>query len=81
MVKKFIILLVLSVVVTYGVMLFQAILFSSLVAGSGGFPLSFTSSSLFSTPSTDYLMLFLDIIFWYIILFVIWKLILKVTKK
>lgn len=79
--KSFIIILVLSVIVTYGVMFSQAFITNNLIAGSGGFPFAFTSSSLFSTPSTDYSMLTLDIIFWFVILFVIWSLIKKVSSK
>ncbi|MDO8570940.1 MAG: hypothetical protein Q7R97_05130 [Candidatus Daviesbacteria bacterium] len=79
--KSFLIILVLSVVVTYGVMFIQAFWTNSLIAGSGGFPFSFTSSSLFSTASTDYQMLIVNIVFWFMILFVIWKLIGKLLKK
>ncbi|MDO8570794.1 MAG: hypothetical protein Q7R97_04385 [Candidatus Daviesbacteria bacterium] len=50
-------------------------------ANQGGIPFAFTSVSLFSNANTDYLMLSLDIIFWFIILFGIWKLVGKLLKR
>ncbi|MDP3973463.1 MAG: hypothetical protein Q8P92_01390 [Candidatus Daviesbacteria bacterium] len=69
--KVFVMTLILSVVVTYGVAVMDAIQRNSLLAGKIGFPLRF-SSSYFFKESTDFLMLFIDIAFWFAVILVIW---------
>ena len=68
--KSFIIILVLSVVVTYGVA------FIAFATGiyklANGFPFSFTSFN-FLGAETDLTMLILDIAFWSATIWVIWK--------
>lgn len=70
--KTFIIILVLSVVVTYLIALIQ---FSS-----GGLPFRFSSFNLLGSE-TNVGMLILDIVFWFIILFGVWTLIKKLFSK
>jgi uncharacterized membrane protein YdbT with pleckstrin-like domain len=48
----------------------------SLVSGKGGLPFRFASGS-----STDGLMLTIDIAFWFIVIWGIWKLLRKTSKK
>lgn len=83
--KKFVIevivFLVLSVVVTYGVSIVDALMRNSFLAGEAGFPFRFSSSSFLGSENTDFLNLILDIIFWFVILFGIWKLFQKITSK
>lgn len=79
--KSFFIILILSVVVTYIVEIAQSLFTNSSIAGSGGLPFAFTSSALFGSPSTDYLMLIIDILFWFIVILVIWKVLQKIISK
>ncbi len=79
--KSIIIILVLSVLVTYGVAIADALRRKSLLAGEAGLPFRFSSASLFGSESTDQFMFLLDVFFWTIVLFGIWKLILKAFKK
>lgn len=70
--------LVLSVVVTYGVAIVDFA--NGGVANGAGFPLGFSHFNFFG-GETDQNKLILDIIFWFIVLFVIWKLFRKFTAK
>lgn len=79
--KLFLIILVLSVVVTYGVSITSDLISGSIIAGNSGFPFKFASGSLFGEGSTNYLMLILDIIFWFVVIWVVWKLIMKQLKR
>ncbi len=80
-IKSFFIILVLSVVVNEIVMFIDAFFRSSLVAGQAGLPLRFTSSSFFGNANTNYIALFLDVIFWFFIIWIIWKGLQKVLLK
>lgn len=71
--KAYIIILVLSVMVTYGVAIVDALARNSLLSGEAGFPLRFSSSSFFGSENTDYFMLILDIVFWFFVIWIIWK--------
>lgn len=77
--KSFAIILVLSVVVTYGVAIVDV--FLNKTKNIAGLPFGFTSLGLFLGGSTDYLMLILDIVFWFFIIWVIWKVISKLVKR
>jgi len=79
--KALVIILVLSVVVTYGIALVDVLFNQSILAGESGVPLRFDSSSLFGGGSTNYLNLLLDIIFWFLVVLAIWKLLQKVFSK
>ena len=80
MVKKVVILLILSVVVTLVIGLGDFAMNQNSI--QAGFPFKFTSAALmFGNAETNYLILVLDIIFWFIILYIIWTLIKKLTSK
>lgn len=74
-IKSFFIILVLSVVVTYGVAFVEGLIGGHFLS-YGGFPFRFASGS-FLGGSTDYLMLILDIVFWFAVIFILWKLVFK----
>lgn len=71
--KAFVVILVLSVVVTYGAAFVDALMNTS--ANQAGLPFKFGSYALFGTASTNFLTLFLDIIFWFAVIWGIWKII------
>lgn len=76
--KSFIIILISSVVVTYGVAIVQ---FAIGKMGNGaGLPFGFSYFN-FLGSETNQTMLFLDIAFWFIILLIGWKIILKIIKR
>lgn len=77
--KAFIVILVLSVVVTYGMAFAEALINTS--ANRVGLPFKFGSYTLFGTASTNYLTLILDIVFWFVVIWGIWKILEKVTAK
>lgn len=71
--KSLVIILILSVVVTYITAAVEVLFSGLVVAGRSGVPFRFGSSSLFGGSSIDYPMLLLDIAFWFVILWLIWK--------
>lgn len=76
--KSFIIILVLSVIVTYGVAFID---FSvNITKGSIGLPFGFSYFN-FLGAETDMPILLLDIAFWFLVIWGIWKLLLKSKKK
>lgn len=77
--KSFVVILILSVIVTYGVALVDASVNSS--ANQAGLPFKFGSYTLFGTASTNYLILLLDIIFWFGIIWGLWKILQNLSKK
>ena len=78
-IKAFVIILVLSVVVTYGVAFVEGLMGGHFLA-YGGVPLRFASGS-FLGGSTDNLMLILYVVFWFAVIWVIWNVLQKVTSK
>jgi len=70
--KSFFVILVLSVVITVGI---PFIYFEN-----NGFPLQFTSFNLLGSE-TNYLNLIFDIVFWFVIIWGVWKLITKISKR
>lgn len=69
--KVFFVILGLSVVVTYGVAFAEALLNTS--ANQVGLPLKFGSYALFGTASTNTPFLIIDIAFWFVVLWLIWR--------
>lgn len=69
--KAFVVILVLSVVVTYGVALVDAVMNTS--ANQAGLPFKFGSYVLFGEANTNYPVLILDIAFWFVVIWIIWK--------
>lgn len=78
--KSFVILSMFSVVVTYAAMVIDAMWKGSFLAGEAGIPLRFDSSSFFGGGSINYTNLLIDVIFWFIVVWVIWR-ILKIAFK
>lgn len=79
--KAFFIILVLSVVVNEVALYVDAILRDSLVAGEGGIPLRFSSGSFLGGSSINYLNFSIDIIFWFVIMWLIWKALSSLLRK
>ena len=79
--KSFIIILVLSVIVTYGVAFIDALRSSTLLAGESGLPFKYSRGTLFGSGSINYVMMSVNIIFWFIVLWVIWKAIQKLMRQ
>jgi len=77
--KAFVVILISSVVVTYGMAIMEALMNSS--ANQAGLPFKFGSYALFGTASTNYPFLLLDIVFWFVIIWGTWRLLQKVTAK
>lgn len=75
--KSLVIVLILSVVVTYGVAFVDALRRNSFLAGEAGVPFRFSSAYFFS-ESTNYGMLILDIVFWFVVIWVVWKAVSKI---
>ncbi|MEK7616658.1 MAG: hypothetical protein AAB414_01240 [Patescibacteria group bacterium] len=76
--KVFVIILILSVVVTYGVAFVDDII--SPTKNPTGLPFAFASFN-FLGGSTNGLMLILDIAFWFAVILGIWKALQKITSK
>ncbi|KKQ28399.1 MAG: hypothetical protein UU14_C0031G0005 [Candidatus Roizmanbacteria bacterium GW2011_GWB1_40_7] len=76
--KSFVIILVLSVIATYGAAFVDDSI--NLAKNPTGLPFGFASFN-FLGASNNNLMLTLDIIFWFIVIWVIWKALLRLFKK
>ena len=72
--KAFVVILILSVVVTYGAAFVDDIINSS--KHTTGLPFGFASLN-FLGGSTDGLMLIIDVAFWFMVIWVIWKVLQK----
>ena len=79
----YLILLVLSVIVTEVVAVIDSIQNNTFTGGGlSGFPLQFSSSAnLFGGGRVNSTNLLLDILFWFVVLFLIWKLLKKIVFK
>lgn len=76
--KAFIVILILSLLVTYGVAFVDDSI--SPTKNPTGLPFGFASFN-FLGGSTNGLMLILDIIFWFVIILSIWKILQKIILK
>lgn len=72
--KSFIAILVAGIIITYLMAVVDFVL--NISTGKIGLPFGFASFNLLG-GSTDSLMLFLNIIFWFVIVLLIWKIVLK----
>ena len=77
--KSLAVILILSVIITYGIGIIDALVNSS--ANQAGFPFKFGSYTLFGTANTNYLILILDIVFWFIVIWGVWKIFFNKSKK
>jgi len=76
-----VIFLLLGLVTTYVASLIEILLSGETLAGAAGFPFRYGNSSFFGGAEVNQAMFLLDIAFWSIILFAIWKVLQFVTKK
>ncbi|MBI2020344.1 hypothetical protein HYS94_02885 [Candidatus Daviesbacteria bacterium] len=79
--KAFIIILILSVVVTYGASLLDALMGNTLLAGESGIPFKYSRSTLFGRGSINYTMMLLNIAFWSVVIWGAWKVLQKVISR
>lgn len=79
--KTFIVILVLSVVVTWITKEIMGVLGFVLGGLNVGLPLNFYNCSFISSCNINYFYLFLDIIFWFAVIWGIWKLLPKLFGK
>lgn len=77
--KSFVVILILSIAVTYGLGIVDALINST--SNQAGLPFKFGSYALFGTASTNYSILILDIIFWFLVIWGIWKLMSKKSGR
>lgn len=76
--KTFIVILVLSVVVTYGVAMLDFAF--EISRGAVGLPFGFSNFNFFGSE-TNMTMLVIDIIFWFFIIWLLWKGLQKFLKR
>ena len=76
--KTFVVILVLSVIITYVLGIIDALVNSS--ANQAGLPFKFGSYALFGTATTNYSTLIVDIFFWFFVIWIIWKVLNKKKK-
>ncbi len=76
--KNFVVILILSVVVTYGVACLDFAF--NISKGLIGLPFGFSSFNFFGSE-TEGTMLLLDIIFWFIVILGVWKILPKLFKR
>ena len=76
--KAFVVILVLSVIVTYGLAITEAMVDTA--ANLVGIPFKFGSYTLFGTASTNYGTLFLNLSFWFAIILIAWTVIKRFNK-
>lgn len=79
--KSFAVILALSVMVMYIASIVDAVVNGTLLGGKSGFPFKDSSATMFGEGTTDYLSMTLNVIFWFILIWGIWKLIKRVQKK
>lgn len=77
--KSFVVILILSVIVTYGLGIIDALANSS--ANQAGLPFKFGSYALFGAATTNYSILILDIIFWFLVIWGIWRFFFNKSKS
>ena len=78
---KYMGLFLLSLVLTEIISVGQSFIYSSFFQGDSGLPLAFESSSLFGGGSINFVNLCVDVLFWFIVLLLIWKIVLKLIKR
>ena len=76
--KSFVIILILSVIVTYGAAFIDFSL--SISKGLIGLPFGFSRFNFFGSE-TENTMLLLDIFFWFLVIWVIWKVCQKILRR
>lgn len=72
---------VLGFVVNYIVTITMAVLSGHVMGGPSGFPLQYGASSFYGNQSFNHIIYVLDVIFWGVIVFFVWKLLQRSKKK
>lgn len=75
---SFFVILILSVITTYGTAIIDEMI--NLAKNPTGFPFGFANFN-FLGGSNNNLMFLIDVAFWFIVIFVAWKLLPKIFKK
>lgn len=76
--KSFAVILILSIIVTYGAAFTDFLL--NISKGAIGLPFGFSRFNFFGAE-TENTMFLLDIVFWFIVIFGIWKFLQRLLKK
>ena len=71
--KSFIIILGLSLVLTYFATFVDALVNSSLIGGQAGFPLKYSRATMFGEGTTNYFLMTINIVFWFLVIYGIWQ--------
>lgn len=79
--KSFVVILILSVTTVYGSSIVDAIFSGTLLGGRSGFPFKDSSTTMFGGGTTNYFLTVLNILFWFLIILGIWKVLPKFFKK
>ncbi|MDP2585682.1 MAG: hypothetical protein Q8P29_02260 [Candidatus Levybacteria bacterium] len=79
--KSFVVILILSVIVTYISAFVDALIRNTLLGGEAGFPFKFSSATMFGSGSTNYLLMVLNILFWFAIIWGIGRIFFNKSKK
>jgi len=78
--KSFVVILILSVVAMYASSIIDAVVGGTLLGGKSGFPFKDSSTTMFGGGTTNYSLMTLNIIFWFMIIWYIWKVLHKKKK-
>ena len=71
--KAFLVILVLSLVLNYIALITDSILQNTFIAGDAGFPFKFSNGGITGGESTNYFLLLFDLIFWFVVVYFIWR--------
>ncbi|MFA5932938.1 MAG: hypothetical protein WCV81_01580 [Microgenomates group bacterium] len=73
--------LILGLISTYIATLIEILMSSKVLSGASGFPFKYGYSSFFGGSTINQSMFIVDVIFWAVVLFGIWKLFLKLSRR
>lgn len=79
--KSFVIILGLSLIVMYGASIVDAVVSGTLLGGKSGFPFKDSNTTMFGGGTTNYLLTTLNVIFWFVVIWAVWKVLQKIATK
>ncbi len=79
--KLFVVILILSVVAMYVASIINAIATNTLIAGESGFPFKDSRATMFGTGTTNYFLMTLNTFFWFVVIWIIWKIFFNKSRK
>lgn len=79
--KSFVIIAVLSFITARIADFVDEIINGTLLGGKSGFPFKDDTTTILGGGSFNNYLFFLNVIFWFIVIFIIWKLLQKILKK